>query len=57
MRGEEAAVEEEEEEVVVCGAEVGRSCQTSSLNRDVIYCWTLISRQTLKDTKNYIAWM
>lgn len=57
MRGEEAAVEEEEEEVVVCGAEVGRSCQTSSLNRDVIYCWTLISRQTLKDTKNYIAWL
>lgn len=53
MRGEEAAVEEEEEEEV-CGAKVGRSCQTSALNRDVIYWWTCVSRA---DTKNYIAWI
>lgn len=49
MRGEEAAVEEEVEEVV-CGAEVSRSCQTSALNRDVIYCWTRVSRA---DTKRH----
>lgn len=49
MRGEEAAVEEEEE-VVVCGAEAGRSCQTSALNRDVIYCRTRVSRA---DTKRH----
>lgn len=48
MRGEEAAVEEEEEEEVVCGAEGGQSCQTSALNRDVIYCWTCVSRADTK---------
>lgn len=43
MRGEEeeAAVEE----VVVWGAEVGQSCQTPALNKDVIYCWTHVSLQ------------
>lgn len=38
-RGEEEAAEEE----VVCGAEVGQSCQTPGLNRDVIYCRTHVS--------------
>lgn len=42
MRGEEAAVEEEEEEVY--GAEVGRSCQTSALNRDLLLDLRFTSR-------------
>lgn len=43
MRGEEEAAAVEEVVVVVCGAEVGQSCQTPALNRDVIYCWTHVS--------------
>lgn len=40
---EEAAAAEEDEEEVVCGVEVGQSCQTPGLNRDVIYCRTHVS--------------
>lgn len=41
MRGEEE--EAAAEVVVVLGAEVGQSCQTAALNKDVIYCRTQVS--------------